>query len=107
MASFHMRSSAGISAAATLGGLKKLLPLSTDCVAVTPGAAVRLVNGIVGVFESGFGRVTAMSASPPPGANPRLVALPVLLAHPPFSNEKIPQLSGCPSYRNGSVLFLF
>src|SRR5258708_36443158 len=107
MASCHCRSSPGIKAAAILGGVKKLCPRSADCVAVTPGAAVRLVAGRFGIFDRGLGKLMAISASPPPGANPRLVALPVLFAHPPFSNENSPQLSGWPSYLKGSVLSLF
>src|ERR1700732_1034739 len=82
MASFHWRSSPGIRAAATLGGLK-VLPRSVECVAVTPGASKRLVRARFGVLElRGSGVLTAISASPPPGATPRLVRLPTLLAQP-------------------------
>ncbi len=61
----------------------------------------RLTKGTFGMFmfiESG--PFTAISASPPPGATPRLVVLPTLLAQP---FVKIPQLSGWPSYLNGRV----
>src|SRR5205809_3836126 len=50
--------------------------------------------------------LTAMSASPPPGATPRFSGVPTLLAHPPFVKLKMPQLSGWPSYLNGSVRLL-
>ena|SRR5207302_7556867 len=107
MASFHWRSSTGIAAATTLGGLK-LSPRFVECVAVTPGASVRLVSGRFGMFEFvGSGALTAMSASPPPGAIPRLLGSPTLLAQPPIpgtgDKAKIPQLSGWPSYLKGRV----
>ena len=44
-----------------------------------------------------------LAASPPPGASPRLSGLPTLLAHPPAVKEKMPQLSGWPSYLKGRV----
>src|SRR5216684_1740752 len=103
-ASFHMRSSAGTNAATTLGGVKKVSPRFLELVAVAPGARVRLVKARLGIAELlGSGAFTAKSASPPPGATPRLVGLPTLLTQPPPVNPKIPQLSGWPSYLNGRV----
>src|SRR5436309_4478475 len=102
MASFHMRSSPGINVATTLGG-EKLSPRFVEWVAVTPGASVRLVRGKFGTLVTGSGEFTAMSASPPPGASPRFSGLPTLLAHPPAVKEKMPQLSGWPSYLKGRV----
>src|SRR5713101_6922275 len=99
MASFHWRSVPGTKAAATLGGLK-LSPRFVECVAVTPGASDRLVSGRFGMRLRGSGALMARSASPPPGATPRLVRLPTLLAHPLV---RIPQLSGWPSYLKGRV----
>src|SRR5215470_16827868 len=103
-ASFHMRSSPGIKAATTLGGVKNVSPRFLEFVAVTPGASVRLVRARFGMAELlGSGAFTAISASPPPGARPRLVGLPTLFTHPPPLNPKMPQLSGWPSYLNGKV----
>src|SRR6266571_7761844 len=107
-ASFHMRSSAGTSAATTLGGVKNVSPRFLELVAVTPGARVRLVNARFGMAELfGSGAFTAMSASPPPGATPRLVGLPTFWAHPPPLSPKMPQLSGWPSYLKGRVPLAF
>src|SRR4029077_9371755 len=104
MASCHWRSSPGTKAAATFGGLN-VSPLSVECVAVTPGAKVRLVAARLGILKlRGSGALTAISASPPPGATPGLVMLPTLLAQPLV---RIPQLSGWPSYLNGTVRFPF
>src|SRR2546429_319669 len=101
-----MRSSPGISAATTLGGVKNESPRFREFVAVNPGASVRLVSARLGIAELlGSGRLTAISASPPPGARPRFVALPALLTQPPPLSPKMPQLSGCPSYLKGSVPF--
>src|SRR5215467_6087895 len=103
-----MRSSAGTSAATTLGGVKNVSPRFLEFVAVTPGASVRLVIATLGIaelFESGA--LTAMSASPPPGATPKFVGLPTLLTQPPPINPKTPQLSGWPSYLNGRVPLAF
>src|SRR5260370_1933014 len=107
MASCHSRSSPEIAAANVLGG-KKLSARFVECVAVTPGTSDRLVTARFGILElSGSGELTAISASPPPGATPRFPALPTLLAHPPMpgtgEKAKIPQLSGWPSYLNGIV----
>src|SRR5438309_8733852 len=103
-ASFHMRSSPGTVALSRFGGVKKVSPRFLERVAVTPGASVRLVNARLGMAELfGSGAFTAMSASPPPGATPRLVGLPTLLTHPPPVNPKMPQLSGWPSYLKGKV----
>src|SRR5437660_1613391 len=75
-ASFHMRSSPGTNAATTFGGVKKVSPRFLELVAVTPGASVRLLKARFGMAELlGSGPFTAMSASPPPGATPRLVRL--------------------------------
>src|SRR2546427_5030592 len=83
------------------------LPRSVECVPVTPGANVRLVSATLGMEElAGSAALTAMSASPPPGARPRFSGVPTLLAHPPFVKLKMPQLSGWPSYLNGSVRLL-
>src|SRR5690348_6625467 len=99
-----MRSSPGTRAATTLGGVKKTSPRFLEFVAVTPGARVRLVKARLGIAELfGSGAFTAISASPPPGAKPRLVGLPILLAQPPPFNPKMPQLSGWPSYLKGKV----
>src|SRR5438445_10281727 len=98
MASFHWRSSPPIRAPRTFG-VENLSPRSVECVAVTPGANSRLVRGRLGIWLIWSGPLTAISASPPPGASPRLVRLPTLFAHP----SKIPQLSGWPSYLKGSV----
>src|SRR6266700_7064387 len=99
-----MRSSAGTSAATTLGGVKNVSPRFLERVAVTPGASVRLVSARFGMAELfGSGAFTAMSASPPPGATPRLVGLPTFWAHPPPLSPKMPQLSGWPSYLKGKV----
>ena len=107
-ASFHMRSSPGTSAAATFGGVKNVSPRLREFVAVTPGASVKLVIATFGIAELfGSGPLTAMSASPPPGATPKLVGLPTLFTQPPPVNPNTPQLSGCPSYLNGSVPFGF
>src|SRR6266403_4642293 len=101
-ASFHMRSSPGTHAATTFGGVKNVSPRFREFVAVTPGASVRLLNARFGIAELlGSGAFTAISASPPPGAKPRLVGLPTLFTQPPPFNPNIPQLSGCPSYLNG------
>src|SRR6266851_1526770 len=98
MASCHWRSSPGTNAAATLGGLN-VSPRSVEWVAVTPGASVKLVAAKLGMLElRGSGALTAISASPPPGATPGLIRLPTLLAQPLV---RIPQLSGWPSYLNG------
>src|SRR6266481_1356187 len=103
-ASFHIRSSPGTIAATTLGGVKKVSPRFLELVAVTPGASVRLLKARFGIAELlGSGAFTAMSASPPPGATPRLVGLPTLLTQPPPVKPEMPQLSGCPSYLNGKV----
>src|SRR6266481_9135346 len=103
-ASFHMRSSPGTSAATTLGGTKKVSPRLLERVAVTPGARVKLVKARFGMAELlGSGAFTAMSASPPPGATPRLLGLPTLLTQPPPVSPKMPQLSGWPSYLKGNV----
>src|ERR1700757_2543561 len=102
-ASFHIRSSPGTNAATTLGGVKKVSPRLVECVAVTSGS-VKLVRARFGMAELlGSGVFTAMSASPPPGATPRLVGLPTLLTQPPPDNPKMPQLSGWPSYLKGKV----
>src|SRR3982074_554780 len=102
--SFHMRSSPGTNAETTLGGVKKVSPRFVELVAVTPGARVRLVNARFGMEElPGSGLLTAISASPPPGATPRFVGSPTLLTQPPPLNPKMPQLSGWPSYLKGSV----
>src|SRR6266404_6689120 len=107
-ASSHMRSSPGTDAAMTFGGVTKTSPRLVECVAVTPGASVRLLNGRLGIPELfGSGALTAISASPPPGATPRLVGLPTLLTQPPPLNPKMPQLSGCLSYLKGNVPLLF
>src|SRR5689334_17816294 len=107
-ASFHMRSSPGTNAAMTLGGVKKTSPRFLELVAVTPGASVKLLKARFGIAELfGSGEFTAMSASPPPGATPRLVGLPTLLTQPPPFNPKMPQLSGWPSYLNGRVPLAF
>src|SRR5215472_4667079 len=101
-----MRSSPGIRAATTLGGVKNESPRFREFVAVNPGASVRLVSARLGIAELlGSGRLTAISASPPPGATPRFVELPMLLTQPPPFSPKMPQLSGCPSYLKGSVPF--
>src|SRR5712691_2134142 len=71
VASFHSRSSPG-TAAATGFGFAKLLPRSVEWVAVTPAASVRLVTARLGTPEAG--KLTAMSASPPPSAMPDGVA---------------------------------
>src|SRR5205814_5087978 len=103
-----MRSSPGTSAATTLGGVKNVSPRFLEFVAVTPGARVRLVIAILGIAELfGSGALIAMSASPPPGATPRLVGLPTLLTQPPPFNPKMPQLSGWPWYLKGRVPFAF
>src|ERR1700752_4410741 len=103
-ASFHMRSSPGTKAATVLGGVKKVSPRLLEWVAVTPGASVRLVKARLGMAELlGSGALTAISASPPPGARPRLVGLPTLLTQPPPFSPKMPQLSGWPSYLKGKV----
>src|SRR6266436_3577938 len=108
VASFHMRSSPGTNAATTLGGVKKVSPRFRELVAVTPGARVRLVKARLGIAELlGSGAFTAISASPPPGATPRLVGLPTLLTQPPPVKPKMPQLSGWPSYLKGRVPLLF
>src|SRR5260370_42223300 len=87
-----------------LGGVKKVSPRFLELVAVTPGASVRLLKARFGIAELlGSGAFTAMSASPPPGATPRLVGLPTLLTHPPPVKPKMPQLSRCPSYLKGKV----
>src|SRR6266436_5025361 len=103
-----MRSSPGTNAATTLGGVKNTSPRFLELVAVTPGARVRLVKARFGMAELlGSGAFTAMSASPPPGATPRLVGLPTLLTQPPPVETKMPQLSGCPSYLKGKVPLAF
>src|SRR5260370_24237049 len=97
--SFHMRSSPGICAATTLGGVKKVSPRFLELVAVIPGASVRLLRARFGIAELlGSGPFTAMSASPPPGATPGLLGRPTLLTQPPTVKPKMPQLSGWPSY---------
>src|SRR5260370_17836488 len=107
-ASFHMRSSAGTNAATTLGGVKKVSPRFLELVAVTPGARGRLVKARLGIAELlGSGAFTAKSASPPPGATPRLGGLPTLLTQPPPVKPKMPQLSGWPSYLKGKVPLAF
>src|SRR5437879_4866403 len=107
-ASFHMRSSPGTNAAMVLGGVKKVSPRLVECVAVTPGASVRLLKARFGMAELlGSGAFTAISASPPPGATPRLVGLPTFWAHPPPLSPKMPQLSGWPSYLKGRVPLAF
>src|SRR5207244_11242066 len=94
-----MRSSPGISAATTLGGVKNESPRFREFVAVNPGASVRLVSARLGNAELlGSGRLTAISASPPPGARPRFVALPGLLTQPPPLSPKIRKWSGAPPY---------
>src|SRR6266481_3013166 len=99
-----MRSSPGTNAAITLGGAKKVSPRFLELVAVTPGASVRLLKAKFGIAELlGSGAFTAISASPPPGATPRLVGLPTLLTQPPPVKPKMPQLSGWPSYLKGKV----
>src|SRR5437879_4555593 len=105
IASIHWRSSPGIRATAGFGGVK-LSPRSVECVPVTPGTKVRLVRGRFGMRVVGSAPLTAISASPPPGARPRCSGVPTLLAHPPFVRLKMPQLSGWPSYLKGSVLLL-
>ena len=71
-----MRSSPGTNAATTLGGVKKVSPRFLELVAVTPGASVRLLMARFGIAELlGSGAFTAMSASPPPGATPRLLGV--------------------------------
>ncbi len=75
--------------------------------AVTPGAKVRLLTARFGIRVIRSGALTAISASPPPGAIPRFVGVPTLLAQPPPVKEKIPQLSGWPSYLKGRVLSAF
>src|SRR6266567_3398806 len=103
-ASFHMRSSAGTNAATTLGGVKKVSPRFLELVAVTPGARVRLVKARLGIAELlGSGAFTAKSASPPPGARPRLVGLPTLLTQPPPVKPKITQSELCPSNTKARV----
>src|SRR5216683_1354547 len=98
MASCHSRSSPEIAAANVLGG-KKLSARFVECVAVTPGTSDRLVTARFGMLElRGSGALTAISASPPPGATPGFIRLPTLLAQPLV---RIPQLSGWPSYLNG------
>src|SRR5258708_33299616 len=95
-ASFHMRSSPGTNAATTLGGVKKVSPRFLELVAVTPGASVRLLKARFGIAELlGSGAFTAISASPPPGAAPRLVALPTLVTQPPPVKPTVPELSVC------------
>src|SRR5207245_7116022 len=90
-------------ASARLGG-GKFSPRSVECGPVTPGARVRLVSARLGTSEfAGSAALTAMSASPPPGARPRFSGVPTLLAQPPLVKLKMPQLSGWPSYLNGSV----
>src|SRR5260370_34740494 len=87
-----------------LGGVKKVSPRFLELVAVTPGASVRLLKARFGIAELlGSGAFTAKSASPPPGASPRLVGLPTLLTQPPPVKPKMPQLSGWPSYLKGKV----
>src|SRR5438309_522326 len=82
-ASFHMRSSPETAALSRFGGVKKVSPRFLERVAVTPGTSARLVNARFGMAELfGSGAFTAMSASPPPGATPRLGGLPTVWAHP-------------------------
>src|SRR5712691_1748513 len=103
-ASFHMRSSPGTNAATRLGGVNKTSPRFMELVAVRRAARVRLVKARFGIAELlGSGALTAMSASPPAGATPRLVGLPTLWTQPPPFNPKMPQLSGWPSYLKGKV----
>src|SRR5207248_10835851 len=65
--------SPGTVALSRFGGVKKVSPRFLERVAVTPGKSVRLVNATFGMAELfGSGAFTAMSASPPPGATPRL-----------------------------------
>src|SRR5712691_2904889 len=107
MASCHWRSSPGIKADTALG-TAKLSPRLVECVVVTPGTSARLDNGKLGILElEGSGALTAMSASPPPGATPTFIGLLTLAAQPPPTKEKIPQLSGWPSYLKGRELFKF
>src|SRR5258705_13231514 len=102
-----MRSASGINGGTKVGGVTKASARLVECVAVTSGASVRLLNGRLGIPELfGSGALTAISASPPPGATPRLVGLPTLLTQPPPLNPKMPQLSGCPSYLKGNVPLL-
>src|SRR5713101_319692 len=104
IASCHSRSSPATRAAATLGAVK-LSPRLVEWAAVTPGASVRLVKARLGILEfRGSEALTAISPSPPPGATPRFSGLLTLLAQPPWTKEKIPQLSGWPSYLKGKVL---
>src|SRR5260370_22751854 len=78
----------------------KVFPRSVEWAAVisTNERLTKATFGMLELVESG--PFTAMSASPPPGATPRLVRLPTLLAQPLV---RIPQLSGWPSYLNGRV----
>ena len=77
-------------AATTLGGVKNESPRFREFVAVNPGASVRLVSARLGIAELfGSARLTAISASPPPGATPRFVEFPVLLTQPPPLSPKI------------------
>src|SRR5260370_16894526 len=80
----------------------KVFPRSVEWAAVisTNERLTKATFGMLELVESG--PFTAMSASPPPGATPRLVRLPTLLAQPLV---RIPQLSGWPSYLNASVPF--
>src|SRR5881392_2245989 len=99
-----MRSSPATCALSTFGGVKKVSPRFLELVAVTPGTRAKLVRATLGMAELlGSGAFTAMSASPPPGATPRLLGLPTLLTQPPPVNPKMPQLSGWPSYLKGKV----
>src|SRR5260370_22999402 len=94
-----MRLDPGICAAKVLGGVKKVSRRFLELGVVIPGASVRLPRARFGIAELlGSGPFTAMSASPPPGATPRLVGLPTLLTQPPTVKPKMPQLSGWPSY---------
>src|SRR5437899_6463018 len=103
-----MRSSPGTCAESRFGGVKKVSPRFLELVAVTPGTRAKLVRARLGMAELlGSGAFTAMSASPPPGATPRLVGLPTFWAHPPPLSPKMPQLSGWPSYLKGRVPLAF
>src|SRR5229473_2522478 len=102
--SIHIRSSPGTIALtgfgignifAAIDETLKVFPRSVEWAAVT-STNERLTKATFGIGTElytllGSGPLTAISASPPPGATPRLPGLATLLAQP---FVRIPQLSG-------------